>query len=320
MRLPVRGNGGWLGVLLVALACARGAAGPPPTPTPTPTARSPQAAVDELLAADRAFAGASARTDLVSGLAPMFAADVAMPVPGQGMVTGAARAVEALRANPDNARSRLEWAPIRGGIAADGEHGFTFGYMTLHRPDSARVPLKYLAYWVKGGDGWRVVAYKRVRRAAGEVSLDPMPPALPPRMVRPTGDSAATAAHRDGLDRAERAFSALAQHVGLGRAFAQYGSADAVNMGGPSDTAFIVGAEAIGRAVSAGGPPTGSPVSWAPERVIVASSGDLGVTIGTIRLNAPPATGAGAAAAAGIPFFTIWRRASPRGEWRYVAE
>jgi ketosteroid isomerase-like protein len=300
-----------LGLLLLALGCAR------PAPGPAPSARSPQAAVEELLAADRAFAAASARTDLISGLTPMFAADVVMPVPGQGMAAGAARVVEALRANPDNARSRLEWAPVRGGIAADGEHGFTFGYMTLHRPDSARVPLKYLAYWVKGAEGWRVVAYKRVRRPPGEVPLDRMPPALPPRMVRPAADGAAAAGYRESLDRTERAFSERAQRVGLGPAFAHYGSADAVNLGGPNDTTFIVGAEAIGRAVSAGGPATGSPVSWAPERVIVASSGDLGVTIGTIRLNAPPATGPGAA---GIPFFTIWRRATARDEWRYVAE
>lgn len=235
-----------LGLLLLALGCTRAA------PNPMPATGSPQAAVEELLAADRAFAAASARTDLVSGLAPMFAADVVMPVPGQGMAMGAAKAVEALRAEC-------------------------------------------------------------------ELSLAPMPPALPPRMVRPAADGALTAGYREELDRTERAFSDLAQRAGLGPAFAHYGSADAVNMGGPTDTAFIVGAEAIGRAVSAGGPPTGSPVSWAPERVIVASSGDLGITIGTIRLNAPPA-GAGAAGAAGIPFFTIWRRASPREEWRYVAE
>jgi hypothetical protein len=79
---------------------------------------------------------------------------------------------------------------------------------------------------------------------------------------------------------------------------------------------FVLGAEAIGRAVSVGSPPTGSQVSWAPDRVIVASSGDLGVTVGTIRPNAPAA----GAAAAGIPFFTIWRRANSSAPWRYVAE
>ena len=51
----------------------------------------------------------------------------------------------------------------------------------------------------------------------------------------------------------------------------------------------------------------GSPVSWAPDRVVVAASGDLGVTIGMIRPNEPPPAGA----APGFAFFTIWYRASP---------
>ena len=46
-------------------------------------------------------------------------------------VAVALHTVQALRANPDNAGARLEWAPIRGGISADGQHGFTFGYMTV---------------------------------------------------------------------------------------------------------------------------------------------------------------------------------------------
>ena len=39
-------------------------------------AATPQSVVDELLAADRAFSAASAKTDLVSGLTAMFAEDV----------------------------------------------------------------------------------------------------------------------------------------------------------------------------------------------------------------------------------------------------
>jgi hypothetical protein len=63
-------------------------------------AASPQAAVDDLLDADRAFSTTSARTDVVAGLSPMFAADVVMPSP----------------------------------------------------------PLKYLSYWVKQAERWRVAA------------------------------------------------------------------------------------------------------------------------------------------------------------------
>jgi ketosteroid isomerase-like protein len=278
---------------------------------------SPRAALDELLAADRAFSAASARTDLISGLRSMFADDVVMAVPGKPFASGAAEAVAALQSNPENARSRLTWAPIRGGISADGQHGFTFGYMTLQKPDSSRTPLKYLAYWVRQPEGWRVVAYRRGRRPEGAVSSEQMPPALPARAVAPSADSTAIAGYRESLDRAERSFSSDAQKIGLGPAFVQYGSADAINMGGSGDTAFVVGSEAIGRLVSEGGPATGSSVSWAPERVIVASSGDLGVTIGLIRPKEPAADGNNTVS---FPFFTVWRRPSPSDPWRYVAE
>lgn len=277
---------------------------------------TPQAAVDELLATDRAFAAAADKADVAGALGPMFADDVVMPVPPGRFAMGATAAIQALRSNPAHAGARIEWAPIRGGVSADGQHGFTFGYMTLHRPDSTPMPLKYMAYWVKRPEGWRVAAYKRARRGAGDAPTGMMEPALPPRLVEPTTDSATIARFRASLDSAERAFSDSAQQIGLGAAFTHYGSPDAVNVGGPDDSTFIVGAEAIGRAVGTGMPTNSSPVSWAPDRVIVSSSGDLGVTIGYIRPNGSSAL----RQAAGIPFFTIWRRATPDDPWRYVAE
>jgi hypothetical protein len=162
-----------------------------------------------------------------------------------------------------------------------------------------------------------VAVYKRSRRPNQEVALELLPAALPPRMERLAGDPETLEAHRKSLDRAERDFSDEAQKIGLGAAFAKYGTADAVNMGGPAAAGFVMGSDAIGKAVSAGDPPGPSPVSWAPDRVIVASSGDLGVTIGMIRPNARPADGS---SPAGFSFFTIWRRASPKDPWRYIAE
>ena len=82
-------------------------------------------------------------------------------------------------------------------------------------------------------------------------------------------------------------------------------------------TTFVIGAEAIARLVSEGGPASGSPVSWGPDRVIVASSGDLGVTLGMLHPNAPAADGS---RAAGFPFFTVWHRTNPVAPWRYIAE
>jgi ketosteroid isomerase-like protein len=280
-------------------------------------ATTPKAAVDALLDADRAFSSASGRTELVAGLSAMFAPDIVMPAPPSQLLEGMAKVVEALRSTPDSAHGKAEWAPARGGISADGQHGFTLGYLTLTRADGQKVPMKYLAYWVKRPEGWRVAAYKRGRRGDGATPGGMMEPALPAAIIAPTTDAATIGKHRDSLDQAERAFSAEAQKIGLGPAFAKYGSADAVNMGGPADVGFVVGAEAIARAVGGGGSTTSSPVSWAPEKVIVASSGDLGVTIGWIRQNAKATDGSQTPP---TPFFTIWRRASPTAPWRYVAE
>lgn len=293
---------------LIVASCASTARAPR-NPVPDPA--------NELLSADRAFSAASARVDVISGLSAMFDADVIMPIPGNAFAEGKANAVAALRTNPDDARSRLEWTPIRAGVSADGQHGFTFGYMTMHRPDSSRVPMKYMAYWIKRVDGWRAIGYKRRARPAGEVSMALMPPSLPSRSQPPTSDATTISSHRASLAAAEREFSDTAQVIGIGPAFAKYGLADAVNMGGQGDTVFVVGAAAIARSVGAGYPPTGSPVSWAADyKAIVASSGDLGITFGFIR----PHTPAAGQSATGFPFFTIWKRASPAAPWRYIAE
>jgi hypothetical protein len=288
-----------------------------PADTPASAANSPQAAMDELLATDRAYSARSASTDLVSGISAMFANDVAMAIPGGRFSASADEAMLALRAVADNSRSRAEWVPVRGGISADGLQGYTWGYMTIVKPDNTTTPAKYLSYWVKRLDGWRVVAYRRRLRPAGEVSLAAIAPSLPARMVAPTTDAALIAGYRSSLDATERAFSDSAKVIGLGVAFARYGRADAVNMGGAKDAAFVVGAEAIGRVVSGDKPEEPSTLVWAPDRVIVASSGDLGVTIGLIRETAP---GPDLNAPTMFPFFTVWQRASPADPWRYVAE
>jgi len=278
--------------------------------------QTPQSAVDALLAADGAFASANARAAGVTGLLTMFAKDVTMPVPGK-FANGITEVSAALRANAELMQSKIAWQAVRGGISADGLHGFTLGYMTVWPPNGAAVGFKYLSYWVKQPLGWRVVAYKRRRRAEGPVSLTMMPPALPAQLTTMKPDAMTLAQYHETLDQTERAFSTEAQRIGIGPAFAKYGSADAVNMGGPNDAMFVLGSEAIGRSVGAGAPPDSSPVSWGPDRVIVASSGDLGITFGMIRPNAPDDKGE---TPPPVPFFTIWRRASVTDPWRYVAE
>lgn len=280
---------------------------------PVLAAPSPQAAADSLLAADRAFSAASAKSDLISGISAQFDEAVVMPLPGGRFAHGKAEAVAALKVNPDNLASRTEWTPVRVGISGDGLHGFTFGFLTTHRQGKPDLAGKYLSYWVKRPQGWRIAAYKRAPRPEGAISLAAMSPSLPSAMVPPTTDAAVLAAQSKSLADAEKAFSDEAQTMGIGPAFVKYGRADAMNMGG--EPGFLIGSDKIGGGFGEEGSKS-SPVSWASSEVIVASSGDLGVSIGLIRPNGAVPEGQPAASA----FFTIWRRDAPDQPWRYIAE
>lgn len=280
----------------------------------TQPSRTPQQVADELLAADRAFAAASAKTDLISGISAMFAPDVAMPAPG-GIAYGSQKAIEALKANPANAGATAAWSPARVGISRDGFHGFTAGFMTIRRADGSTAPAKYLAYWVKQPDGWRVRVYRRsgAKEAAPETNVSYL---LPDRIMVSMMTPEKSNRDLESVMQAERSFAAEAQQIGLGPAFKKYGSPDAINLGGPGEPGFLWGNEAISAGVSQGEPAGGSSVNWSPEKAVVAVSGDFGVTMGYITPNKPAPD---APTRPGQPFFTIWRKDAD-GRWRYIAE
>jgi hypothetical protein len=276
-------------------------------------ARSARANVEALLEADRAFSAAAARAPTAAdGLATMFDAEIVAPFPAQGLVVGRDALVAALRAAPGYGEQGISWAPVRGGISADGSQGFTFGFLTLAGGDPARRERKYLAYWIRRPQGWRVVTWRAIPRQPGAVSTAMMAPSLPGFAARERREPRLIESHRASLAAAERAFSDRAQQVGLRVAFREYGRADAMNM--YRGAGFDVGLDAVTANVDAN--ETTSPVSWSTERSFVASSGDLGVSIGTIRTNRPGADGRSNA----FPFFTIWRRDGPDAPWRYIAE
>ncbi len=285
---------------------------------PTPASRvadTPAAVAKALLETDRWFAASAARGDMSAALATMFAEGVVTPAPG-GLMIGRDRIISALRASPDVVGSHATWTPIRVGVSADGQHGFTFGYFTLIKADGSRVPQKYMSYWHKFGPDWRVIAYKRGRAATGPTDTTLMPPALPAKIVAPINDAATMNKLRQQLMSEEASFSADAQQVGLGNAFVAFGTPDAVNMGGGASAHFVVGNQAIA-AMVARGDMKASQVHWGADTAFVASSGDLGITFGVIKANT---VAPGADPNAGSSFFTIWRRADSKSPWRYVAE
>lgn len=271
---------------------------------------TPAAIADELVAADKTFAAAAADKLLADGLLPMFDDETVMPAPG-GFVKGRAAIAAALASNPANAGAKASWVPVRGGVSADGRHGFTIGFMDIKAEGQPDRKAKYVAYWIKRPAGWRVAVYKRAPRSDGDISRELMAPSLPEQALKPASDAATLAAYKASLDKAERDFSDLSLKIGLGPAFVQNGRPDATNLGaGPG---FTVGNVNIGADVAKF---TGPPIKWAPDDVIVAATGDFGITWGFITPLTPPQNGE----PRGGPYTTIWRRAAPDQPWRYVAE
>ena len=265
----------------------------------------PKAAVNELLASDLTFSvEASKSTDPVVGIAAMFDEEVVMPSP-QGNAVGRDAVVALFRENPSYKEGKVSWSPIRGGISADGTQGFTYGFLTLSAGDPARRDRKYLSYWIKRPEGWRVVAYRQQVRQPGDVSKEMLPPSLPEFAAESAANSSASV---QSVASAEKAFSDRAQIVGLKRAFGEFGRQDAMNMYGGAG--FAYGLDAVVAGFQEEGP---AKIHWSTERSFAAPSGDLAVSIGTIRSNDP-------AKAEAIPFFTIWRRDGPDRPWRYIAE
>ena len=272
--------------------------------------QSPRAVLDGLLAAERGLSDAAATLSPAQGLASLIADDGVL-VTRTGPVTGRAAAMKSLSDNPANKGAHARWRSIRGGISADGQQGFTLGYVDIEGAVPATARRRYLAYWVRGSDGWRVAALKQVLRSANETDAPQQAAALPAALVPP--DPARTAEHRRTLIAAEKAFSDRAQTVGIKQSFQEYGRPDAIHLFGP--TGFAIGLPAIG--ANHDQQPAGPATShWSADTAVVASSGDLGVTIGTIRSNGPPPEGQPAE----VPFFTIWRRDNPSQPWRYIAE
>jgi hypothetical protein len=185
----------------------------------------------------------------------------------------------------------------------------------MTRGDGTQLPGKYVAYWRRTPEGWRVAAYKRALRAPGPVALGERAPAVPPAGSRPNAlESARYAAE---LQQVEREFSRDAQG-GFAAAFRKYAAPDAAHVGGQDDASFLFGPDAISRPLE-GPPAPGVTTTWEATDAIAAASGDLGVTIGAIT-TVEAAAGSTGARRSDRAYFTVWRRDAPGAPWRFIVE
>jgi hypothetical protein len=265
------------------------------------------AALGELMRADERIGGDGAAHDRLAALFDDEVILFAVPVPGFGI--GREQALEHFDKALGPPPAALRAQRVRAGISADCTHGFTLGF-TETAAGAGDSLGKYVAYWVRRPAGWRIALFKLVPREAGAAASE-LAPAVPSFAAWAGAKPLDLEQARASLAAREQAFSDAAQRIGLGPAFEQFGSADAVNTGGGA--AFVVGNKAIGD-LHGTGP---SPLHWAADGgVLVSGSGDLGVTWGMLHRNGPTPPGR----LAQIPFFTVWRRAGPSEPWLYVAE
>jgi hypothetical protein len=261
---------------------------------------SPASARSELLAADSSLGRAQPTISLIDKLTNAFSDDVHFFAANQH-VHGKAASRTLLATNPANATSTIEWAPRSGGVSADGTNGYTYGFAMQRTADGKALPMYYVAYWLKQRDGWHMLAFKRAGRGNGEAAPRSFPIETP---VAERGDSAAVAA---SLAAAEKAFSDDAGVRGTHEAFHSRASRFAATIGGPAKADFNYGPDEIAAGV---GPDT-KDLDWSSDEVLVAPSGDLGISMGRIRVKSNPDNPP-------IVFFTIWRREN--GRWAYLVE
>src|ERR1051325_3783533 len=226
-----------------------------------------------LLAADRAL---SARTQAagVQGFLQSLADSAVFLYPGAPLLRGAPD-IRAFVMAADSI-GNVSWTPAFADVSSDGTLGYTYGWT---RSSGGRG--KYLACWRKSAAGWRVIAYARTTPVAVPDSVSP-----PARRGDP-GALVQGRADPSELRRADSSFAALS--VGGGAQITE-------------------GRDAIGAAFD--GFPSGAVLEWWPLGAEIATSGDLGCTVGEARIVSLHHFS---------KYLTVWQRQAD-GSWKFVAD
>lgn len=111
-------------------------------------------AIEDVLAADRAFAALAAEEGVPEAFETYAARDAIM-LRATGAPTIGRDGVAARFANwPQGAR--LEWAPAHGRVSSRGDMAWTWGNAVYIAPDGTRSPSRYVSIWTRDEEGrWR---------------------------------------------------------------------------------------------------------------------------------------------------------------------
>jgi ketosteroid isomerase-like protein len=254
----------------------------------------------------------------VAGTVSLLAENVVYLRAGAPVAFGlaATRALLAAGGKGDPSAARLFWQPLGGGVSGDLRAAYTFGVAVQAAAAAPPQFGRYIAFWERQRNGpWRITAYTEVN---GPVSAAPREPAarnsdgdVAPN-ERPPVASAANAEERSRLRAADSSFSDLSYRMGVAYAFANTVAPDGVVFGDPQ---LVIGAHAIEDYLGARAGQ--SSLVWQPVFAWVATSRDLGFTIGEST-----STGLGASGAAVQrmgKYLTVWKRQSD-GTWKFVVD
>lgn len=297
---------------LVAAACGGSASD---SLTASSAALSQQDRRAGLFAADAAHTAAIEQLGPVDGVLQPMRGNAVYLAPGIDLVRGRHDIREALIAeNPDPEHTQLSRTLLGGDVSADGNFGFTFGWLLRTAPDGAISYGAYVAVWERGdGEDFRITAYS----SRSSIRRVPVRAGFP---LLADGPGAGGVPHDGGMEEhrrsaaaADTAFAALSVEQGYSIAFPTYASDFLMVFGGN-----FIGLESHQEIVDAyAGWTPAEVLDWAPAYVGAAGSGDLAFTVGTAvdSYTMPDGT----VLQTYSKYLTLWARTAD-GAWRFVAD
>jgi ketosteroid isomerase-like protein len=253
------------------------------------------AALDSLVAAERAFAGRSAEKGVRDAFLEYLAADgvIFHPLATNGRQVWESRGPVA---------ATLLWEPVFAEVSAAGDLGYTTGPWEL-RPDDPQRPTgygHYVSVWQKQADGaWRVtvdigISHAQPMRRLGYVDFTPGPLHAPPRRTAPPADLAAL----------DLAWTRDARAKGSAAAFARWAAPDvrfcrdlvAPVLGPRGGSEMLRSIPGV--------------TLWNPQAQKIANSQDLGCTYGILERRR-----LGGAAPDSSVYLHVWRKGAD-GRWK----
>ena len=267
---------------------------------------------DALLRADLGRTDSVASLGFAAGLGANLTVDVVYLRGGLPIVRGRTAVRAIMTAEALDPRTTVRWQPVRAEASSDGRSGYSYGYTVFGVPAAAAPAIRldrYIAFWRREPDGWKIAAY------AETYGAPPAPLSLPRDAVDSALADVPMQRARGRLEEmrlADAEFSKAAVRLGTGRAFGEYAAENAQIFSTPGE--FITGPDAISQAF---GPVSDDKLVWHPVIGEVSRSGDLGYTVGNAVFTGKRADGSPEVRYS--KYLTVWKRQRD-GEWRYVVD